>query len=170
VPERVKTVVRLATADDIPACVQLVVAIGAGSATEWRETLLRTVRDGVDRVLFVAQVADGPVVGYGRVVRAQPPAFPDGWYLLGLVVDPRWRRRGIGAALTAARTRWVAERADRVYYFKHQANRASQDLHTALGFRPVPGEFLPPGGTAEFAETQRLFVADIAKPGSYLST
>src|ERR1700729_3105410 len=92
--------VRPGAPEDVEACVHLAVAIGAGSATRWRDTLTRTVRDGQERALFAAEAA-GAVVAYGRVVLFQPdPVTPDpaprGWYLLGLVVDQAWRRRGIG--------------------------------------------------------------------------
>jgi hypothetical protein len=47
--------VRLGTESDVEACVRLVVAIGAGEEDAWRQTLTRTVRDGVRRALFVAE-------------------------------------------------------------------------------------------------------------------
>ena len=107
--------------------------------------------------MFVAEAAEsaeapGAVVAYGRVVRFEPePATPDpaprGWYLLGLVVDQAWRRRGIGEALTAARMTWVAGRADRIYYFTAHENRVSQELHRRLGFVPLDGAWIPPGGS-----------------------
>jgi len=72
---------------DVEACVRLVVALGAGEEDAWRRTLIRTVRDGQRRALFVAD-ADGQVAGYGGVVcvAADPQvagAAPAGWYLLG---------------------------------------------------------------------------------------
>jgi ribosomal protein S18 acetylase RimI-like enzyme len=110
------------------------------------------------------------VAGYGRVARFQPdPATPDaappGWYLLGLVVGPAWRRRGIGEALTTARMAWVAERADRVYYFTAHENRVSQELHQRLGFVPLPGTWVPPGGTPGDAHRQRFYCAPLARRG-----
>jgi ribosomal protein S18 acetylase RimI-like enzyme len=161
--------VRPGAPGDVEACVRLVVAIGAGPEAQWRETLTRTVHDGQDRALLVAE-ADGGVVGYGRVVLFQPdPATPDvappGWYLLGLVVDPAWRRRGIGEALTTARMAWVAGRADRIYYFTAHENRVSQELHQRLGFVPLPGTWVPPGGDPEDARRQRFYCASLAQNG-----
>jgi ribosomal protein S18 acetylase RimI-like enzyme len=157
--------VRPAGPGDVEACVRLVTALGAGPEARWRSTLTRTVHDGRDRALFVAE-AIGEVVAYGRVVLFRPdPATPDtappGWYLLGLVVDSAWRRRGIGEALTATRMAWVAGRADRVYYFTAHENRGSQELHQRLGFAPLAGTWVPPGGSPEDAQRQRFYCAPL---------
>lgn len=106
------------------------------------------------------------MVAYGRVVLFEPgPAAvdpaPSGWYLLGLVVDQAWRRRGIGEALTTARMAWVATRADRIYYFTAHENRVSQELHRRLGFLPLDGVWVPPGGAPEDAHRQRFYYAPL---------
>lgn len=80
-------VIRMGAEGDVEACARLAEAVGAGEAGAWRQTLTRTVRDGRQRALFVAE-AGGQVVGYGRVVCAQadpavPTAAAAGWYLLG---------------------------------------------------------------------------------------
>ena len=99
---------------------------------------------------FVARV-DGEIAGFGAVgwlddaeadgVRRVPP----GWFLTGLVVAPAWRRRGIGAALTAHRLDWLRGRAEVVYYFANARNGATIDLHRRLGFEEVTREFAIPG-------------------------
>ncbi|MBO0810223.1 MAG: GNAT family N-acetyltransferase [Actinobacteria bacterium] len=161
-------VIRMGAEGDIEACVRLVMAIGAGEAASWRQTLTRTVRDGEQRALFVAETC-GQVVGYGRVVSVEAdPAgqgtAPPGWYLLGLVVDDAWRRRGIGEALTTARMAWVSERSDRLYYFTDRGNLASQALHERLGFTRMPGTWVPPGGRPADAQSQQFYYADL-RPG-----
>jgi len=157
--------IRLGAERDVEACVRLVAAIGAGEEDAWWRTLTRTVRDGRRRALFVAE-AHGQVVGYGRVVFAEADpevqaAAPSGGYLLGLVVDQAWRRRGIGEALTRARMAWVSERSDRLYYFTHHENRASQALHERLGFARLPGTWIPPGGRPEDARSQQFYRVDL---------
>lgn len=93
-------------------------------------------------LLLVAEIA-GEVVAFGKCrylvpPRREPPdPAPGGWYLAGLIVDARFRRRGIGRALTQARLRWVAERADRIYYVANARNAASIALHAVLGFTEV---------------------------------
>ena len=69
-----------------------------------------------EAAVFVALLADR-VVGYARIARQGPfvseapaNAAPEGLYLIGIVVEPRWRRRGLGAALTIARLAWAWDR------------------------------------------------------------
>jgi ribosomal protein S18 acetylase RimI-like enzyme len=63
------------------------------------------------------------------------------------VIDPAWRRRGLGRALTVARLEWLAERADVVWCFTGARNEASLALHEALGFREATRDFSFPGVT-----------------------
>jgi hypothetical protein len=56
---------------------------------------------------------------------------------------------------------WVAERADRIYYFTGPGNRVSQELHQRLGFTPLAGTWVPPGGRPEDAQHQRFYCAPL---------
>ncbi|MDJ0974401.1 MAG: GNAT family N-acetyltransferase [Planctomycetota bacterium] len=109
--------------------------------------------------VFVAWTRER-VVGYGRVRRVvpgvdgQPDELPDGWYLMGVVVDPAWRRRGVASALGRARLAWIAERADAAYCFTNRANRAAIDLHRSLGFEPVELTFAHERAELEAGEGQ----------------
>jgi aminoglycoside 6'-N-acetyltransferase I len=139
--------IRLATHADIDGCLILLSQIAGTDG--WRHTLTRTVDDGTQRALFVAEIA-GEIAGYGRAVHvddtgSEGKAAPTGWYLLGLVVGLHWRRRGYGEALTRVRLQWISERADTCWCFVHADNPASIDLHRKLGFvaaardRSLPG-------------------------------
>jgi GNAT superfamily N-acetyltransferase len=163
--------VRLGVEGDVESCLRLAAAIGLGDEGAWQMTLTRTVRDGVQRALFVAE-AHSRVVGYGRVVYAEadpdtPNAAPTGWYLLGLVVDQAWRRRGIGEALTRSRMAWVAQRARHLCYFTAAGNRASQELHRRLGFATMTGSWVPPAGKTEDAGTQQFYRMTFEETYSY---
>jgi predicted GNAT family acetyltransferase len=93
---------------------------------------------GERRQMFVAK-ADGRVVAYGRVLEltadASAEGTPAGYYLSGVLVEPAWRGRGSGTALTRARLRWVFARTGIVFYVTGVDNAASLHLHSALGFR-----------------------------------
>ena len=67
----------------------------------------------------------------------------------GVVVEDRWRRHGIGRALTLARLDWIRERATDAWYFTNAQNQVSLDLHADLGFEEVTRAFTIPGTTFE---------------------
>ncbi|AQP51342.1 GNAT family N-acetyltransferase [Tessaracoccus flavescens] len=94
-----------------------------------------------DRCSLVAIEGDGALIGVAKThlhVDDDPPA-PAGHYLGGIVVDPAWRRRGVGTALTLARLDWVSQRAAAVYYFTNVRNAASLALHARLASTRWPG-------------------------------
>ena len=133
----------------VAECAALAAAREGDDMARWAEVFRR--RAEADPVTtFVARV-DGEIAGFGAVgwldnaeadgARRVPP----GWFLTGLVVAPAWRRRGIGAALTAHRLDWLRGRADVVYYFANARNGATIDLHRRLGFEEVTRDFAIPG-------------------------
>ena len=106
-----------------------------------------------DRLLLVA-VQGTQVIAFGRAKQVKSVLFtpgeptgpvPEGWYLTGLIVDPAWRRCGLGAGLTRSRLNWIAQRANVAYYFAKSLNLASIDLHRHLGFAQVQYDFHFPG-------------------------
>ncbi len=139
---------------------------------------LERIAGGEGRLLLIARTSD-TAIALGRAFRfrhgdtreaggrtdaeraqALPPApraplvplAPEGWYLGGVIVRPAWRRRGIGAALTAERLAWIAQRAGEAYYFVNARNRASIALHEPFGFVEVTRDFAFPGVTFEGGE------------------
>jgi ribosomal protein S18 acetylase RimI-like enzyme len=133
---------------DVDALVALAAADGRDAAFMRRafETDLR----GSDRLLLLA-TANGELVGYGRCAHFEPGAdappdvAPQGYYLGGVLVGSRWRRRGIAEALTRARMAWAFARAPEVWYFANARNAASLALHAKLGFVEVTRSFSYPG-------------------------
>lgn len=134
---------RDATADDVDAIARIWHDRHGGDR--------RAAADGIARHLQAVATGDAPdavrvavlegaVVAYGRCGFRdwQSDGAVDGWYLLGLVVDPAARRRGVGAALTRARMAWMRDQgADRAWYFVSDQNPASIAMHAAFGFRVV---------------------------------
>jgi ribosomal protein S18 acetylase RimI-like enzyme len=100
-------------------------------------------------------VADGSgeVVGFGKCAYSKPPedappnAAPEGWYLTGVIVAPKLRRRRIGNELTQARLQWLARRTSKVHYFASALNRVTVGLHRKLGFGEVTRDFSFPNVT-----------------------
>jgi aminoglycoside 6'-N-acetyltransferase I len=118
---------------------------------------------GRNRVVLVAEV-DGSVVGFGKVhYRRAETDLPEGWYLSGVVVDPSFRRMGVGARLTAARMRWIAERGSAAYYFANAMNRVSIALHQGFGFVEIARA--PAFGSESFVGGEGvLFRAELEAP------
>jgi len=151
--------VRVMARADLDGCVALALARDGGDPAAWRASFERSL-DADDRVTFVA-TREERVVGYGTAGWFAPSTLgpgstvPDGWYLLGLVVDPEARRHGVGHQLTTARLAWLQARTSRVWYFVSSANPASIDLHSEVGFELVASGIPVPGAT--FTESGRLY-------------
>ncbi|HEY8752923.1 MAG TPA: GNAT family N-acetyltransferase [Arthrobacter sp.] len=91
-----------------------------------------------DRHVVVASV-EGEIVGWAKTHfwdYDDRPA-PLGHYLGGVTVLPGWRRRGVGAALTAARLPWIWARAADAWYVVNARNLASIELHRPWNFTEV---------------------------------
>ena len=107
-------------------------------------------------LLLLAELGE-EAVGFGWASYFTPPPTPDsppnmapeGWYLAGVVVSPRYRRRGIGAALTAARLEWIAARSPRAHYVANERNRVSIELHRTFGFVESTRDFVYPRAAFE---------------------
>jgi Ala-tRNA(Pro) deacylase len=140
--------VRPGTLSDVDALTPLAPSFPGEPA----EAFLRRILAGIDehpeeRALFVAE-RDGRVVGYSRVGWFSPPPdappemVPEGWLLAGIVVDPAYRRQGIGRALTEARLDWLDARGGPAHYWTDVDNVASIALHSAYGFEPIGRDFV----------------------------
>jgi ribosomal protein S18 acetylase RimI-like enzyme len=137
--------VRPARPDDLAPHLALALSERAEGVAVARPRFERDLAEA-GRRLFVATVG-GVFAGYGRVARFDPPddapanVAPAGMYLLGAVVARRFRRRGVGRALTQARMAWALERADAVWYFTNARNEVSRRLHDGFGFVEVTRDF-----------------------------
>jgi len=143
--------IRVAGVDDCQVMAALEHIRGDVTLDEGERRCRRQVDDPAVHLL-VAEIG-GATVGFARAARFIPPEDPPpdiapaGWYLFGVVVEDRWRRHGIGRALTEARLAWIGERATEAWYFTNARNEASLDLHAGLGFEEVTRTFTIPGTT-----------------------
>jgi GNAT superfamily N-acetyltransferase len=146
--------VRRTRADDLPHVARIVAEREEGDPAEHLARLVREFerREGPESALWVATL-DGRVVGHARAVWFTPPAgspsdvAPEGWYLAGVIVDPEFRGRGVGEALTRARLAWIDGRGGRTFYFASARNRVTIDLHAKLGFVEVTRQYTYPGAS-----------------------
>jgi RimJ/RimL family protein N-acetyltransferase len=136
-------VVRRAEPEDAARLVGLANAVTAEPEcwmiwTEWRgvgeeRRYLRAVRKHPDAAVFVAE-ADGELAGRLSLARDQNPAshhVAD----LGLMVDSRFRRRGVGRALLEAAVAWAAEHGvGKLELHVFPWNEAAIALYEAFGF------------------------------------
>ena len=128
----------------------------AVEATAFRKFMRQSAETG--RSIVLVAESRNVVVGFGKCIHFTPPlgagvnTAPEGWYLMGVIVTPEFRRRGVGHQLTQARLNWVAQRASKAYYFVNAQNRVSIELHRPFGFLEVTRDFSFPhvtfdGGT-----------------------
>ncbi len=121
-----------------------------------------------ERFVCVA-VINGRVEAYGRSAymrmteRPGVEGMPDGWYLSGLVVDPAFRRRGLGRRLVEHRLERLAAHTDEVRYFVSDHNKSSIALHESFGFtRARSGVSFP---RTDFDKREgSLFVLTLSSP------
>ena len=158
-------VIRLGAEPDLPA-IAAITAEREGDSPERRrssaEEFLRQSRSTDRSSLFVAELL-GEVIGFGQcsyfvpLENALRPVAPEGWYLAGLIVAPKFRRRRVGLQLTRARLQWIAQRANCAYYFANAKNLVSLELHQKLGFEELTRNFFYAGAT--FAGGDGIFLA-----------
>ena len=131
------------------------------------KTFCRASDNQIGFQMFVA--IDGcSVVGYGKCQWLSTPTIegafnmPEGWYLMGMIVDPRYRRQGIGRRLCEARIRWIRQQTDAAYYYVNALNEVSIRLHKHLGFRELTRDFGFPGLSFKGGQGGVLFKADLS--------
>jgi len=127
--------------------------IRAASAAD-RETVEALLRradlppDGLDEQFgepYGLAVADGAVVGAAGV-----EVYGDAGLLRSVAVDPAWRGRGVGAALTRERLEWARARGLGAVYL---LTNTAAGYFPRLGFTPVARDRVPEAvrGSLQFA-------------------
>jgi RimJ/RimL family protein N-acetyltransferase len=75
--------------------------------------------------------------------------LPSGWYLRGIKVHPKWRRKGLAREMTLRRLDWLFQRTNHVYVFLDDENKVSLPMYLDLGFNEVSRGWI-------FSEPQRI--------------
>jgi ribosomal-protein-alanine N-acetyltransferase len=124
----VTTSIRRLTLDDLEAVVAME---AANQPSPWSEGVFRDELAAENRLYFAAD-EDG-VVGFGGVMLVGDEA-----HVTNLLVDPEWRRRGIGLELMRALIdEAVAEGARHITLEVRSENDAARRLYARLGLAPV---------------------------------
>jgi len=160
-------VIRPAIPPDLPALARIAAERENEPVEKWQTAFehIHAECAGGQSVLLVADVGDA-IAGYGKAGHFAPPpgspanVAPAGFYLTGVIVDPTFRRRGIGLALTRARLDWIRGRSPRAYYFGNERNRVTIELHRAVGFVELTRDFSHPQVRFE-GGVGILFVCDL---------
>ena len=140
-------VLRRAELRDVPAIARVLAARNGWDLGVTEQRTEHGISQPPDAGFYGVAETAGEVAAYARAARYAPPpdapanAAPEGWYLLGVGVVEAHRRRGLGSALTRWRLARIARHADTAYYFASATNRASIDLHAALGFEELTRDF-----------------------------
>jgi ribosomal-protein-alanine N-acetyltransferase len=124
----VTTSIRRLTLDDLEAVVAME---AANQPAPWSDGVFRDELAAENRV-YLAADEDG-VVGFGGVMLVGDEA-----HVTNLLVDPEWRRRGIGLELMRALIdEAVAEGARHITLEVRSENDAARRLYARLGLAPV---------------------------------
>ncbi len=150
---------RSAVIDDAPLLATIMFNREGGDITDMIARFEKEIEtsDPGSHLLLIAE-HEGKIAGYARARYFSHPEnpprniCPEGWYLAGVIVRSRYRRRGVALALTKKRLEWIAERAGSAYYFANARNKVSFELHEKLGFEEVTRDFTYPGVEFEGGE------------------
>lgn len=103
---------------------------------------LKDIVVATDFHMLVAEV-NGEIVGFGRSILYDlnkiivPHKAPSGWYLMGVIVNEEFRRRGIGQVLTQIRIEEISKISNEVFYIVNAENKSSIKLHEKIGFEII---------------------------------
>lgn len=130
--------VRKASAHDLDGVLDVQCRAPGRSATErFREQAADAITD--QSLLFLVACVGENVIGWAMTTHFAEPdgPAPAGHYLMGVTVDPEWRRKGAGTLLVEARLDWIRERDKVAYFFANARNPGSIALHERWGFREI---------------------------------
>ena len=130
--------IREATAADVEEIAALSGELGYPSGAEEIGRRMSTILGRDDQSVYVAEAAEGSVVGWIHVfgaLRLESEPFAE---LGGLVVSDPHRGRGIGKLLCEQARRWASENGFRALRVRSRAEReAAHRFYERLGFRRV---------------------------------
>ena len=128
---------RLASEKDADAIAKITFDREGGSRNKSFEYYLERTKNelkgielATDFNLIVAEY-EGDIIGFGRSIyydleKIQVPySAPSGWYLMGVVVRPEFRRYGIGHRIVKERVIHISENFNEIYFIVDVQNKVS---------------------------------------------
>lgn len=140
-----KVELRLAIKKDIPRIVEITQEHEPSSIEGYTKAFveqvdLNNLKSSIS-FIFVA-LRDEKVVGHAKLFRYTKDlkvdyASPEGWYLNGIIVDPKYRRSGIAKRLLKYREKFILGKLEEanLYSIVSSVNEASIGYHKSLGFK-----------------------------------
>ena len=130
--------IRAATAGDVESIATLSGVLGYPTRAEHVGRRLSTIAAAQDHAVYVAEAADGSIVGWIHVFgafRLESEPFAE---LGGMVVAEATRGRGVGSLLCERASRWARDHGFQALRVRTRADReAAHGFYQRVGFRRV---------------------------------
>lgn len=136
--------IRAAAESDVKEIVNISIDREKGDFETISTNIKSQIADKNDSFILAASV-NHRIVGFGKAKCFQGATleFP-GWYLSGLIVEPRYRHGNIGTLLTVDRLEKIKQLVAEAYYFANATNKVTIELHKKLGFKLIKEPFVFP--------------------------
>jgi GNAT superfamily N-acetyltransferase len=137
VTDREEPTIRLATAADAEGIAQLCGQLGYPSTADEAIQRLRAVTQYSEHAVFVAE-ADGRLAGWIHVFLRPSLTTEPSAEVAALVVDERFRSRGIGQALMSEAELWAVEQGYRMVTLRSSVKRLrAHAFYERLGYETI---------------------------------
>lgn len=144
-------IIRPAALYDLASLACLKHTRSGGDLESIRDDFAREISGTMSSNLILVAETEGRVIGFGRArlfsLSENMPGknVPEGWYLVGVIVSPQYRRRGVATELIRQRLLLISYMADEAYYFANALNLVTIELHERFGFKELTRDFVFPG-------------------------
>ncbi len=144
----IDTTIREAQLEDVPALATLCAQLGYSVTLEELQERLPGFLGREDAWVAVATDSRNRVLGWMQLGETSSLVDGVGAQIMGLVVDERFRRGGVGRRLVAAAREWAKGRGHaQLSVRSNAARKGAHDFYPSLGFR--------------LKKTQHCYVTDI---------